>query len=386
MKARFGIPQRWIMLSFPFLIGFLLHLLLFATAPMVARIVDEMNLSFAEFGLIYSASMASLILFRIPWGILVDRIGYPCAFRIALPASAAAALLRSFSSSYEMLLTSQILLGVALAAVLPSLPLILKDWVESRNLGFATGLYIAGFAAGNATALGVTPYLLGWTTWRKVLLYYSLLGMGISVLWWLFAKGREKIQSGFHLQDFSSLLKSRLVWVLLLFMSASMGCYDTLSTWAPKVLEMKGLSPSLASLLPLGFFFAGPIVGFLSDRFQNPRSAVAFLGVMAAAAITAINVLPYPLLLFFLFLSGFSTMGVLTITLALPGEREELSSTVGTVVGLISSLGNIGPLVMPFLFGLLIDFTSGFHASVYFVAAVAGLTFILGSWGIQTKK
>jgi nitrate/nitrite transporter NarK len=79
-------------------------------------------------------------------------------------------------------------------------------------------------------------------------------------------------------------------------------------------------------------------------------------------------------------------MGVLTITLALPGERAELSSFIGTVVGLISSLGNVGPLVMPVLFGLLIDMTSGFHASVYFVAAVAGLTFILGSWGIQAQK
>lgn len=45
MEARFGIPRRGIMLSLPFLIWFLLHLLLFATAPMVALIVDEMNLS-----------------------------------------------------------------------------------------------------------------------------------------------------------------------------------------------------------------------------------------------------------------------------------------------------------------------------------------------------
>ncbi|MGD0625195.1 MAG: hypothetical protein ABSB32_10805 [Thermodesulfobacteriota bacterium] len=50
-----------------------------------------------------------------------------------------------------------------------------------------------------------------------------------------------------------------------------------------------------------------------------------------------------------------------------------------TAVGLISSLGNIGPLVIPVVFGLLIDFTGTFHASVFSVAAPSGITFLLGS-------
>ncbi|NVM27084.1 MAG: hypothetical protein HWN70_14360, partial [Desulfobacterales bacterium] len=42
------------MLSFAFTIAFLLHLLLFATAPMVTVIMEEMDLSHADFGLVYS--------------------------------------------------------------------------------------------------------------------------------------------------------------------------------------------------------------------------------------------------------------------------------------------------------------------------------------------
>lgn len=59
---------RWIMISFSFIIAFLLHLLLFTTAPMVTQIMKEMNLSYADFGLVFSAAMISLLLFRIPWG------------------------------------------------------------------------------------------------------------------------------------------------------------------------------------------------------------------------------------------------------------------------------------------------------------------------------
>ena len=82
---------RWVMLSFSFTVAFLLHLLLFATAPMVSVIMEEMSLSYAGFGFVFSAAMISLILFRIPWGLIGDRIGYLNALRIALPISAASA-------------------------------------------------------------------------------------------------------------------------------------------------------------------------------------------------------------------------------------------------------------------------------------------------------
>jgi ACS family glucarate transporter-like MFS transporter len=374
-----GNPYRWFMLSFPFLIAFLLHLLLFATAPMVTVIIGEMNLSYAEFGLVFSAAMVSLILFRIPWGFIGDKIGYLGAFRIALPISAASAMLRAFSSSYTSLLLGQIFLGLGLAAVLPCLPLILKEWAGEKGLGFSTGIYVAGFAAGNATALGLTPQLLAMMKWRDVLLVYSGLATIVCGLWWGLARSSGKSRSGFQPGKFLKILKGRYVWVLLFFMIASMGSYDTLATWMPKILEMKNLSKSLASFLPLGFFLAGPIIGLASDRFPDRKKTVGILGLVAAAAIIGVNYAPFPLLLLCIFLAGFTTIGVLTITLAAPAENEELSASIGTVMGLISSLGNVGPLVMPVIFGLLIDCTGTFQASVFSVAALAGITFVLGS-------
>jgi len=73
----------WVMLPFSFTIAFLLHLLLFSTAPMVTVIMEEMGLSHADFGFIYSAAMISLILFWIRWGLIGDRMVYLNAFRIA---------------------------------------------------------------------------------------------------------------------------------------------------------------------------------------------------------------------------------------------------------------------------------------------------------------
>ena len=366
------------MLFFSFTIAFLLHLLLFATAPMVTVIMEEMHLSHADFGLVYSAAMISLIVFRIPWGLIGDRIGYLNAFRIALPILAASAVLRAFSPNYSTLLLSQFSLGLGLAAVLPCLPLMVKEW-SSRILGLSTGIYVSGFAVGNATALGLTPQLLEMMGWRYVLLVYSGLAAVVAGLWWGFARSAVKSTAQFQVESFARILKDRDVWVLLVFMAASMGSYDTLATWMPKVLEMKQLNKALASLLPLGFFVAGPIVGFASDRFRDRKAMVALLGTVAAVSIMGINYAPGPLLLFCMFLSGFTLIGVLTISLAVPVEHERLSASAGGVIGFISSLGNLGPLVMPVVFGFLIDATGTFQASVLFVAVLAGFTFVLGS-------
>jgi len=374
------------MLSFTFFIGFILHLLLFATAPMVSIIMEEMNLSHAEFGMVYSASMLSLIIFRIPWGLFGDRKGYLLSLRVALPLIAASSLARTFSPNFPILLVSQIFLGLGLASVFPCLPMIAKEWSREKSLGFATGVYISGFAAGNAAALGITPPLLAGMGWRSVLLLYSCLALVLSLLWWVWARSSISGTMGVRQDSFIKVARDPLVWVLLLFMSSAMGSYDTLATWMPKVLEMKKFPAALASLLPLGFFFAGPAVGWVSDRFGERKKLVLVMGVLSALSIAGINFAPLACLPVCIFFAGFTTMGVLTLTLALPAKLERFSSSIGTVIGLVSSLGNMGPLIMPVVFGWLIDWTGTFQASVFFVALVAGATFLLGAGGVKASR
>ena len=370
------------MVSFSFVLAFLLHLLLFGTAPMVTQIMEEMNLSHADFGLVFSAVMMGLLLFRIPWGLIGDRIGYLNVFRIALPILAASAVLRGFSPSYSALLISQIFLGLGSGAILPCLPLVIKEWGSDGAFGFSTGLYVSGFALGNFTALGLTPQLLTIMNWREILLIHSGFAALVAGLWWGFARSVGKEKSEFKLEKFTLILKEKDVWILLLFMIASMGSYDTLATWMPKVLEMKGLNKALASLLSVGFFLAGPVVGFLSDRFWDKRKMLAILGALSCASIIGVDYLPFPFLPFCIFLAGFTITGVFTVALSAPAEHSHLSSSIGGVIGLITSLGNIGPLVMSVVFGFLMDLTGTFYLPMFSVAVLSSITLIL-SWTVK---
>jgi MFS family permease len=103
---------------------------------------------------------------------------------------------------------------------------------------------------------------------------------------------------------------------------------------------------------------------------------LALLGA-GAVAFTALMIVPsLPLLLLCLFVVGFTTTGVSVTSLTMPVERQQLSPYAGTVVGFVTSVSNVGPLVAPVVFGYLIDVTGFYAASLATVAAVSLVLFL----------
>ncbi len=376
MRLRHVLPQPGYRTAFAlaFAIAFLVHLQLFSLSPMVELIMSEMRLTHAQFGMVFSAAMISLILFRLPWGLVADRRGYVGVMRLALILSALAALLRAVSQGYTGLLASQFLLGLGLAAAMPCLSLIVRAWALERP-GLGTGTYFAGFAVGNASALALTPRLLTLMSWRDVFLVYAGVAVAVCLAWFLLGRGRGHVSSTMRPGDLRLVLRQKLVWVLLFLLVGSMGCYDTLASWMPRVLQMKGLESEFASVLPLGFLVAGPVTGLMLDRFPSRRMVVALLGLATAAATLLMISSSLPLLLLCLFTVGFATTGISVTSLTMPVERPELSPYAGSVVGFVTSASNVGPLVMPVVFGYLIDITAFYVASLLAVAALAVIVF-----------
>ncbi len=359
-----------------FIIAFEVHLLLFSLSPMVSVVMEEMNLTHAQFGVVFSVAMISLILFRLPWGLVADHRGYVGVLRLALVLSAAAAGMRGMSQSYAGLLASQFFVGFGLAAVMPCLSLMVKEWGRSRP-ALGTGIYFAGFAAGNASALAVTPQLLELMPWRQVFLVYAAVAGIICVAWFLLGRSRGGLFiTAVKLGDLKLVLREKLVWVLLFMLVGSMGCYDTLASWMPRVLQMKQLNPELASVLPVGFFAAGPVMGLLLDRFRSRSTLIALLGVVTAASVALMVSNSVPLLVLCFFVAGFTTTGVSVASLAMPVEEERLSPYAGTVAGFITSVSNVGPLAVPVVFGYLIDVTGFYSASLFTVAALGLVLFV----------
>jgi len=358
-----------------FAVAFLADLLLFSISPIVHVLMAEMGLSHAQFGFLFSASIVSVLLARIPWGLVADRKGYVRVLRVALVLSALAAGFRALASGYTGLLLSQFGLGLGVAALMPCLSLMVKAWASARP-GLGTGIYFSGFAVGSVVALGLTPVLLDVMTWREIFLLYAALPVGVFLASFTLGRNGGTVTSNIRLGDVRFLLRERMVWVLLLLMAGAMGCYDTLASWMPRVLQMKYVEPGFSSLMPAGFFAAGPVVGMLLDRFPGRGVMVALLGIVAAASTALITTASLPVVLAALFVVGFALSGVCVASLTIPVERARLSPYAGTVVGFVTSASNVGPLVLPVVFGHLIDLTGYYSASLFMMAALGAVIFL----------
>lgn len=379
------------MLILAFLTALTLHLLLFSYSPLVPEVISEMGLSHTQAGLIFSICILTITVFRIPWGILSDRIGFVATMRLAMIFIATFGLLRGVVGGYEALLALQSLLGIGFAAILPCLPKLVDAYFPSRA-GFATGAYVAGFPIGEMVGLSLTPQLLALTgDWRRIFGIFGICGLILAILWWMVAKEPTRNEHALMFEmssppsfreGLANAVRVREVWVLTGLCIISMGSYDATVLWLPTMLEYRGISQAMAglmaSILPLGFLCAGPVIGSASDRAGLRRPFIWALGFIGGLSILAIGLGSGPLLLIAIFLTGLCLTGILTLVLVIPTELAEISGFVGSTVGIVSSFGNFGSLLMPITIGYVKDATGSFLPAVIMLAAVAEMTLILG--------
>jgi len=359
-----------------------------------------MGLLYAQANFVFSICILALVLLRIPWGLLSDRIGPSATLKLAATIMGVFGFLRGFAINYETLLIFQLFLGIGFAAILPSLSKLVGT-LFPKKVSFATGVYVAGFPIGEITALILTPFVLESVhNWRNVFFVYGIFGLILSALWWTVAKepARSKEEELAHKatlralskEKFARLLRVKEIWILTGLCICAMGCYDTLVVSLPDMLELEGISPEIAglvaSMLPLGFLLAGPTVGTLSDKLGRRKPFLWVLGLVSGPTILAIALFSVVSLWVVIFVAGFCTAGIVTLVLIVPTELSEVAGLVASSVGLISSLGNIGPFLFPIAVGYLKDTTGYFFPAMVMLAIIAEIILILGLFMRETGR
>jgi len=365
---------------------------MFSYSPLLSWIMAEMNLTYAQAGFILPTSILMIILLRIPWGLLSDRIGFKLTMGLAITIMSFSGLSRGFAVNYWMLLMLETLFGAGVAAIMPCLPKLAAAWFPHEELGLATGIYVAGFSIGNMFGLSVTPYVLALLgTWRRIFLVYGLFGVVLALVWWVTAKEPTNDQTSLTnkakqntslWRDLAAIVRMREAWILTGLFLCTMGSYDTICIWLPSILQLKGV-PSvtaglIAAMLPLGFLVASTTIGVLSDWAGLRKPFLWILGLISGPAILTIEKAQSTLLWGTVFLSGFCTMGIMTLVLMILSELPEIARFVASASGWISSLANIGSLIMPAVVGYVKDVTGSFLLGVTMIAVIAEATLVLG--------
>src|SRR5437867_3438058 len=147
-------------------------------------LTEDLGLTAAKMGLVFSAFSWSYALLQIPGGIFLDRFGTRVTYCIAVVCWSLFTALMAAVRSLPGLLVTRIGVGVFEAPCFPANSRILATWFPQHERARANGIYSFGQYVG----LGFLSVPLFWIThrfgWRVLFVAVGALGVLFGLAWW----------------------------------------------------------------------------------------------------------------------------------------------------------------------------------------------------------
>lgn len=262
-------------------------------------IQKEFGLSNPELFWISSLAVLNGSMWRLPAGMLADRIGGRKVMLFLLVFGAIASFAVSFASSYVMLLVLAFLVGFVGNAFSVGVAWN-SAWFSQRNKGFALGVFGAGNIGASVTKF-IGPALIASTAgatylgvvhggWRLIPVIYAVLLVAIAVAMLLLTPAQDQMPGATKtIGEMLQPLKDVRVWRFSLYYVVAFGAYVALSAYLPSYyVKVFGVDLQTAALLTATFIFPAsllrPVGGWISDRWGARNAMYGFLFVMLAVS------------------------------------------------------------------------------------------------------
>jgi len=346
-------------------------------------IQEEFGLSGVELSWISAVAVLNGSMWRLPAGMLADRIGGRKVMVFLLLAGAVASYAVSFAQSYGMLLVLAFLVGFVGNSFSVGIAWNSAGFSDRRK-GFALGVFGAGNVGASVTKF-IGPAIIAGTAgasyglgvvggWRLIPVIYAVLLVAIAVAMLLITPRVDHVPGASKsIRQMLVPLRDVRVWRFSLYYVAVFGAYVALSATLPLYyVNNFGVDLTAAGLLTATFIFPAsllrPLGGWVSDRW-GARHAMygTFFAMIATSGILMMpnghivlhqaggaeqDLLYYDLPLWafaaLVFLLGCAMgIGKAAVYKHIPTYFPD---NVGSVGGLVGMLGGLGGFFLPPMF------------------------------------
>lgn len=320
----------------------------------------DLNLTDSEANIFPSLVFFWFLIFSVPTGILMNKIGRKKTVMLSLVVTFVSLLIPVFGDNYGVMLCSFSLLGIGNALMQTSLNPLLSNIISGDKL--ASSLTFGQFV--KAIASFLAPYIAMWGAtqamptfglgWRVLFPVYMVIAV-IAVLW-LGATPieEEKPDKASGFVSCLKLLGSPFILLCFLGIMCHVGIDVGTNTTAPKILmerlgmtlDEAGFATSLYFIFrTLGCFSGAIILQKVSARSFFVVSVICMLLAMAGLFVSDAEAVIYTAIA----LIGFGNSNIFSIIfsqalLAVPEKKNEISGL--TIMGLFG--GTVFPLFMGF--------------------------------------
>ncbi len=407
-------PMQWLILFLCMLASMIEGFDIVIIAYTAPAISEDLAVSSGELGVVFSAGVFGMAFGAMLLGSLSDKFGRKVVVSAALLVAGLGTLAVAFSGSVMELVIWRVVAGLALGALVATLPALVGEFSPLKYRTFVIAVLLAaanfgGFAGGLIVADSIAE-----AGWRAIFLYTGGLTVLTAVLVQLLVpesiafmlqRGREGVlekvnrtlayvgQSALvqlpavaeaqkqESATVKSLLTHGRARTTLLLWSAFFLSFLTvyfISSWMPKVLTGAGLSQEAAiqgtTALPAGAIFGNLLIGWLATWFPLKRILIGgfIVGGTCMAVLSgmheALASMPFYLIWLMLLVTGSAMFGAF-------GNLYNVAMTVypvqvrGTGLGWAAGLGRAGAVMSPSLAGLMM--AAGFSMpSLFFYFAL----------------
>lgn len=277
-----GAPEYRRIVIALFAAGFATFAQIFDTQAILPAFSADMGVAPSSAALTVSAATLGVAASVLPWALVADRIGRAAAMKISMLSATALAFVAPLLPTFEGIIASRALLGLALGAVPGVAIAFLAEELVRGRVAVAAGIFIAGNTFGGICGRLIAGPVSQTLGWRLALLIVSGICALFAVVFVLVlppSRGfrpeapqpyRLSIRTLFHLRD-PKMIGLYAQGMLL------MGSFAAVYNYLGYHLELPPFSapPTLVSLL-----FAAYLFGTLASRVSG--SVVARVGPLAA--------------------------------------------------------------------------------------------------------
>lgn len=336
-------------------------------------ITKDLNLNFAQKGLMVAIPTLSGSLFRIVIGLLSDRfsgkgVGTGLLIFLALPLFMAWLL----PINFPLILVIGVMLGTAGASFAVALPLASR-WYPPSQQGLVLGIAAAG-NIGSVIANYFAPRLAAISGWHMVV-GFSLIPLALVLLaFLLLAKDNPNRAPATSLKRYVSVVKSGDLWWFCLFYSVTFGGFVGLGTFLPIFFnaQYKMSAVDAGTLTALAAFVGStvrPLGGFLADRFGGTRLLTLLFALIGlfyvfVALLLSMNIMAWLIVIGV----GCLGMGNGAVFQLVP---RRFGNEIGIATGVTGALGGLGGFFLPTLLGSVKQFTGSFSAGLLILASLS---------------
>lgn len=389
----------------------------------------DLGISAVQMGWLFSSFAWAYVLFQIPAGWLVDKIGAKRGMFLGLVLWSAMTFLMGgvhfFSFAFLALIVLRFMLGVTESTVGPASGRIIAAWFPSYERGVAGAI----FNSAQYLALAIFTPLMGWLAhtfgWQHVFAVMGGIGIVFGLIWartyyapllhptatkaeidyistgggLVHLGGEQTAQTektaGPTLSDIGQLFKSRMLVGILIGQYCITSITWFYVSWFPSYL-VKGRG---FTILEAGFVAAIPAIcgciggvttGFVSDYLLKRTGSLTLarkipitIGLVLSTAIIGCNYVDASWMVIALmsaafFGKGFGSLGWTIVADTAPKE------IIGITGGVFNAFGNTAGIVTPIVIGYILAGTGSFNGALVYVGA-HGLVAVMSYWLIVGK-